>query len=316
MSNGEISRVLAVQNPECSQPEVAEQVVGWLMDSKWADRLEVLRTRDPAEGSNEDLIRGALEPGTAVLILSGDGIGHDGFNAIIEADKAGEVSADEVSLLPVPAGSGNDLSRSLYGRNILRRHGRRLWDLMERGETAWMDAMRLEADGGQLDTYVHGYVGIGATGLSAAYINEQGFRERRRDTRLPVRALDAKEVMKSLLDAEPFEYRNGSDHTMQAHEMIFAIIPRIAAGVIRVDTHPFDGQAVSVKVAGRGFIPRAAVKVGSGLFGGAKAEVMDERQELTLRTPATIQYDGEPAELREGTVLTISHHRAVVRALI
>jgi hypothetical protein len=119
-----------------------------------------------------------------------------------------------------------------------------------------------------------------------------------------------------LLDADPFEYRNGSDQTMQAHEMIFAIIPRIAAGVIRVDTHPFDGEAVSVKVAGRGFIPRAAVKVGSGMFGGAKAEVMGERQELTLWTPTAIQYDGEPAELREGTVLTISHHREAVRALI
>lgn len=316
MSNRGAERILAVQNPVCSRAGKAQEAISWLMDSRWAGDLEVLQTIPPSEGSNTELIREALEPGVTVLSLGGDGLAHDTFNAVRDADAAGEVGADEVSIVPVPTGSGNDLSRSLYGGNILRHRRQRLWDILDHGQKTWLDGMKLEADG-RLDRFVHSYIGFGFTGQAAAAINEPEFRARRAGINiLPGRALDAAQVLRVLIGRRPFVYENGSG-PREAQEMLYAIIPRVAAGVIRLNTHPLDGEIVHVELGSKAFFPQVVAKLGSGLLGGAKGELVSgQSHELKFHTPTAIQYDGEPDELPAGSTVHISHRRDVVQALV
>ncbi|HEX5744419.1 MAG TPA: diacylglycerol kinase family protein [Candidatus Saccharimonadales bacterium] len=284
------------------------------MDSRWGADLEVVRTIPPSEGSNIDLIRGALRPGVTVLGLGGDGLEHDVFNGMREAIEAGEIGADEISMVPVPTGSGNDFSRSLYGGNILRGRGSGLRDLLEHGETTWLDGIKLDA-GDRLDRFVHSYVGFGFTAQVAAAINQPEFRERRAGLDVvSARTLDGIEVLKALWNREPFQYENGRG-PKEAQEVLYALAPRIGAGVIRLDKHTLDGELVHLEVGSRAFLPRAVAKLSAGLVGGAKAEYVDEEQELVFHTPAAVQYDGEPDELPAGSVVSISHRRRVVQAL-
>ncbi len=316
MSNNGAESVLAVQNPVCSRVEKADEVIGWLMDSRWGGNLEVVRTIPPSEGSNIELIREALEPGVTVLGLGGDGLGHDVFNGIRKAIEAGEVGADEVAMVPVPTGSGNDFSRSLYGGNILRGGGRGLRDILEHGKTTWMDGIKLD-DGDRLDRFAHSYVGFGFTAQIADAINETEYRRRRAGhDPWSARALDGIEVLKALWSREPFEYENGRG-SREAQEVLYALAPRIGAGVIRLDTHILDGELVHLEVGSKAFLPKAAAKLTAGQLGGAKAEYIDDgEQQLTFRTSTAFHYDGEPDELPAGSAVDISHRREVVQAII
>lgn len=315
MSNVGAEQLLVVQNPVCTRLDRVEEVMGWLMDSRWGEGLDVIRTVPPSEGSNIDLIRGALEPGMTVLGLGGDGLGHDVFNAIVAADQAGEVGADEVTMVPVPTGNGNDLSIALYGGNILRGGGAGLWDILERGEPTWLDGIRIDA-GEHLDTYASSYVGFGFTAQTAFAINEPGFRERRaRRDMVTARLMDGAKVFGAYWNRQPFRYENGSG-PREAQELIYALAPRIGAGVVRLDTHLLDGELVHLEVGPRAFLPNAAVKLGAGVLSGTKAEYVAEDQRLVFHTDVDVQYDGEPDALPAGAVVDISQGRRIVRALI
>jgi diacylglycerol kinase family enzyme len=314
MSDRGAENILAIQNPVCSRAAKADEVIGWLMDSPWGDDLEVVRTIPPDEGSNVDLIREALEPGMTVLGLGGDGLEHDLFNAIREADKAGEVGADEVAMLPVPTGGGNDLSHSLYGGNILRARGKVLWDILENGYPVWLDGIKLE-DGDRLDRYAHSYVSFGFTAQVADAVNQPDYRDRRAGFNpASARALDATAVLKALWNREPFHYENGHGPT-HAQEVLYSLAPRIGAGVVRLDKHLRDGELAHLEVGDRAFLPKAVARLASGLLGGARADYAEGEQRLVFHTPVTVQYDGEPDVLPADSTVNISHRREVVRAL-
>lgn len=319
MSNSAGDRILFVHNPECSQAQLSEQVLGWIRDSRWAGGLDVVETQDPSKASNIDLIKDRLMPGVVLVSAGGDATDSDSFNALKRAEEEGLVGTDETSLLTVPTGNGNDLSRSLYGRDILRRHGKRLWGLLERGETDRLDGMKLEAEG-HLDRYAHGYVGIGFTAEAAEAINLPEYRARRKGTPLPKKPLDGTKIAGAIRRHEPFAYLNGTGHTRQSHERLLTLIPRIAAGVIRVDTQVLDRRLVSVEIDaedGGRFLPKAALTLASGYMGGIKGETMTEDEmEILLHNATAIQYDGEPDSLPADTVLRISHQREIVRAVV
>jgi diacylglycerol kinase family enzyme len=313
MSDRGAESVLAVENPVCSRVEKADEVISWLMDSRWGSGLEVVRTIPPSEGSNIELIREALEPGMTVLGLGGDGLEHDVFNAMQEADEAGEVGADEIAMVPVPTGGGNDLSRSLYGSNILRGNGLR--DILEYGEATWLDGIELEA-GGRLDRFAHSYVGFGFTAQIADAINKPEYRQRRAGhSSVSGRALDGIEVLRALRNREPFLYENGRG-PKGAQEVLFSLAPRIGAGVIRLDTHSLDGELVHLEVGSKAFLPKAVAKLTAGLLGGAKAEYVPGEQQLAFHSAVAVQYDGEPDELPAGSTVNVAHRREVVQALV
>jgi hypothetical protein len=275
----------------------------------------VVRTIPPSEGSNIELVRGALEPGTTVLGLGGDGLEHDVFNGIRSAIEAGEIGADEVAMVPVPTGGGNDMSRSLYGGDILRAGGARLRDILDRGEPTWLDGIKFD-DGGRLDRFAHSYLGFGFTAQVAEAINRPDFRERRAGLDpLMGRALDGIEVLKALRSREPFQYENGRG-PRQVQEVIYSVAPRIGAGVIRLDTHTLDGEMVHMEVCSRAFLPNAVAKLTAGLLGGARAEYIDGAQQLVFHTPVGFHYDGEPDVLPAGATVNIEHRRDVIQALV
>lgn len=287
--------------------------MSWFKDSRWwGSNLEVVETRPPEEGSNIDLIKEALEPGI-VIAVTGDGTQNDVFNALVEADKEGRVSADEVALIPGPAGNGNDFSRSLYGSNIFRNHGRALWELLDRGQPTWIGGMELETP--EIERFVHSYVGWGFTAQAADAINRPHYRERRVAVGPFGRLLDIKEVVKTMLvDRDKFEYENGQG-PREAQEMIFSLMPRVAGGTIRFATDPLDGNMVKLEMGPRGFVRQAAAKLGAGaLSAGIKAEVAADEHEFDFSAPTAMQYDGEPTEVQGKAKL--SHHRKLVRAWI
>jgi len=317
MRIGEINRVLAVQNPACSRPEKAAAVVGWLMDSPWRDRLEVVQTQRPSETDNVQLIQNNLQAGDVVLSLGGDGLANDVFNAVQQAYETGQVGDDEVRILPCPTGNGNDFSRSLYGGNILR--GKRLRNLLEAPVTARLDGMEINASDG-FRKHAHSYVSVGFTGLSADNINLPDYRQRRRE-RGPLvwaKMLDAKQILKAL-DAPPFEYQNGSVETVEAREILLALMPRFAAGVIRLDTEPFDRKVVALELGSQAFVFKALAAISrpwlSGRANGQPLEIKDQHK-LTFFTDTHMQYDGEPHALPAGSRISISHHRGIVPAVV
>jgi hypothetical protein len=285
------------------------------MESRWGADLEVVRTIPPSEGSNIQVVRGALEPGITVVGVGGDGLQHDVFNGIQEAIEAGEIGPDEVSMVPAPSGGGNDMSRSLYGGDILRSGGAKLWDILDRGAPSWLDGIKFD-DGDRFDRFAHSYLGFGFTAQVAEAINRPDFRERRAGFHpLSARALDGIEVLKALLEREPFQYENGRG-SREVQEVIYSLAPRIGAGVIRLDTHMLDGEMVHLEVGSKAFLPNAVAKLTSGLLGGTRAEYIDGPQQLVFHTPTSFHYDGEPAVLPAGATVSISHQRDVVQALV
>jgi hypothetical protein len=314
MATGESGRILAVHNPVCSEPKEAAGVLSWLRDSQWGSGLEVVTTQDPATHDNVQLIQDVLQPDDTVICLGGDGLANDAFNATKRMIDAGQLGRDEVSLVPIPAGNGNDLTKSLYGSGLLR--GNRLQNLLERREALLLDGMKIDSSSG-LDKFVHSYIGLGFTGRAADFINQPDFRARRRDSYFPGKFLDSQRILKALWGLEPFEYANGSGQTTQAKEKIYALMPRIAAGVIKIDTAPFDREIIELELGARAFVLNALAVIGLQRFDrGAKGKTVDGPQELTLRTDTPLQYDGEPTELPAGTVLTISHHPESLRVLV
>jgi hypothetical protein len=314
MPAGEFNRVLAVHNPVCSQPEKAAAVIAWLRDSRWGSGLELVTTQDPYTHDNVQLVRDALQPGDIVIGLGGDGLANDIFNAMHREREVGRIGRDEVAMVPIPAGNGNDLTQSLYGKHFLR--GERLPNLLERRETGLLDGMKIGAGNG-LDKLAHSYVGLGFTGRAAEFINRPDFRARRRSNMVLKRMQDGIQVARALGGLEAFGYETDSGEIATGKEKLYTLMPRVAAGVIKVNTTPFDREIVGLELGARAFILNALAAIGPRrLDCGANGEVMDEPQELTFRTDTPLQYDGEPAELPAGTTLTIAHHLEVARVLI
>jgi diacylglycerol kinase family enzyme len=318
MHTGEINRLLAVENPACSQPEIVAAIIGCLRDSRWGGQLEVLQTGPPSETDNIQLIQDNLQAGDVVLPLGGDGQANNVVNAVWRAQTAGQIDVGDVRAKLCAAGKGNDGARSVHGRNTLK--PKRIARSLEEPKTAMLDVIQAKTSDG-FDKVALSYVAFGFTGLSAVYINQPEFRERQRQRGrfVPARALDVAEVFKAARQRQPFEYQNGSAETVRAHEILLALMPRFAAGFVRLDTDPFDRKVVSLELDDRAFPLKAFAVIGrpwlSGRANGRPLDI-DGQHELTFLTDTTMQYDGEPHAVAAGTKVSISHHREAIPVLL
>lgn len=318
----QFDRILAIKNPVSSHVERADRVIDRLFDSRWGSRLEVLETQDPRLTDNTALISDSLSESTLVLGIGGDGLMNDVGNGIIRAQDEERVGPDTVGLIALPTGNGNDFSMSVHGRRVLRH--RPLDRLLEQGETVRLDSLRMEINnpGQELDLTRHaiGYVGVGFTGLAAVGINLPEFRERRANIppclALGRRVLDTAQVLKALRQREPFVYKNGSAQAIEAQEILLSLVPRVAAGVLRIDTQPSDGKVIGLELGHKNFMGQALAtilrghamaKLGLGRFSGVKGREMDGEHHISLHSDTVIQYDGEPFTIPDGTSIAITH---------
>ena len=263
-------------------------------------------------------------PQVDVMAAGGDGF-HLMVNEEIEALPP-ELRA-RFTLIPSPAGNANDHFRARFGRwrsRTLRQQLRLALQLLDRGERALVDVIRIKADG--LSFSALSYAGIGLTVRVAENINRRQYKLRHNAAgklrNPPFKLLrqwwlESVAVAQEVWRAQPMRVEiNGIEQSINS-VTVHSI--KAMAKVLCPNPHgdPADGQIeVLVCQAGRFNRCRVVLYMLRAIRGWLKPLLVgsdQEFKELTIRLlePASLMRDGEPeAELPANTVFVIScdHH--------
>lgn len=296
MANPEENRLLVVVNPYSTRAGVIrERAINPLDDSVWSDNYEAVFTQYESAGDNIKQITEEIRDGDVLLSCGGDGMAHITANALASAD------ARETTAIFMPFGNANDISFSLYGKNISKKQ--RFLEKLADGVRSPVHSIAVELED-QAPEYALGYVTIGATGKIADVWCDKGFRQKKHDSKLPGKALETAEILKALWNAEPFTYSEDGA-VVEAQDLIFMKTRRMAQ-LIRGAVVTENPDMLMREFGNAMFFPKVlGALAAQNNFGGIRGDLVVTRS-LTVHTPVFMQLDGEAQKVDPDTEITVS----------
>lgn len=272
----------------------------------------VLET-SPESAQTIDTLWSKLEEGDVLCIAGGDGTIRDA----VEATSAEDYDK-EIPLLPLWCGNANDLAVALNGKKYKRTPS----TVLKEGRIASILPIRADitqANGKREKHIAANCMGIGASALLSAMLNERGHREKTGHEFKPVRSI--REVLmlgKAIGNAEPFVLQITGEEPAKLVDISIANGPRMGKygkpPIKLEDTRFFISSVSDTRL-------RTAAKWCTRMITGIAdpnsnyIEQGEEPETLRFLTPTMMQFDGEAAHYPAQTSLQISHHSRPFYAL-
>ena len=310
----QVKSLLVVVNPEGSH---ADQVQGRVIDllsredSPWRGKFELLQTKDPRYSNNVDLIGGKLQSDQVVLSCGGDGLFNDVGNAGITKAEA----LVNNYLVALPYGNANDGATSLNGRRV--RRASFLPRLLSKGVPKNLDAIQVDRPNSQQypRRFALSYVGLGYTALGSEALNDSTYRQHKKASKVPNKLLDGWELIDVMRHRESLKVAHNNG-VRELQELVFAVQPRMAAGLVRFDTRELDGRMVCVEIDAEHFIGEMVARVTEGqLLRGINGERI-KRRLITVETATVMHYDGEDDEVKSNETIEVNVAPSATQTLV
>jgi diacylglycerol kinase family enzyme len=306
--------IIVVVNPASKQADIANKRIARLRKLYPNRPLHTVETTKDLEETHQKILRvleREVKRGTPVVgIAGGDGT----VNTVLQllADGHTPATVRQVPIVPLGTGNANDLAFMLYGTPAHPEH------VFKEGTSVAIRPLvcTVKDPDGHTECWVaSNYLSFGAMAHGAHELNKAAVRELGHHHHWYSGIAMDFQAVKAALRAPVFRIRQTGEEKALRDMVIgngerVAKLGRMTARIDRADMYVF---IVGHTRMGRGAMPLEYLKLILGL--GPGRLLRNARFSFQVLEDVRAQYDGEPAVVKAGSTVTITHTKQTFQAL-